>query len=487
MPFKQVFLHSLVRDAHGRKMSKSLGNVIGARVPGPRAASAATGVGVGCLSAPKAAGPRCWRWAGVAGLAIPRHGRRPARAPLAPSPPRPADPINVIEGITLDGLYQTLLGGNLDPKEVGWQGGWWLGWREGGQGRAGQINPVQLGRPCLSPAAHPLHSRSPALHRRARAPQVEKAAAGQRADFPEGIEECGTDALRFALVAYTSQVGEGGGLCAEGALRCCGGKTARLALRLALTAKQCTQQALHTSLARLLARLPAHAPSSVPTRTSQGRDIDLDTNGLAAAATPGHASLSRPPPIAPQQSRDINLDIKRVVSYRHWCNKLWNAIRFAMLNLGDQVGCRSLRLAALTRLSDPALRLPLCMLPLLPAPSVFAEPVCAPTRGASRARPHPLLLPSAPKPLQPSERLALRPPQPSHLAPAPVPPHHPPAPQFQPSERLDPAALPFACRWVLSKLNAAVETTVKGMEAYEFAAATSVREGSQRPAAVACA
>ena len=37
------------------------------------------------------------------------------------------------------------------------------------------------------------------------------------------------------------------------------------------------------------------------------------------------------------QGRDINLDIKRVVSYRHWCNKLWNAIRFAMLNLGDAV------------------------------------------------------------------------------------------------------------------------------------------------------
>lgn len=34
-------------------------------------------------------------------------------------PPSPTDPINVIEGITLDGLYQTLLGGNLDPKEVG--------------------------------------------------------------------------------------------------------------------------------------------------------------------------------------------------------------------------------------------------------------------------------------------------------------------------------------------------------------------------------
>jgi valyl-tRNA synthetase len=33
------------------------------------------------------------------------------------------------------------------------------------------------------------------------------------------------------------------------------------------------------------------------------------------------------------QARDINLDIKRVVAYRYWCNKLWNAIKFAMMNL----------------------------------------------------------------------------------------------------------------------------------------------------------
>lgn len=29
------------------------------------------------------------------------------------------------------------------------------------------------------------------------------------------------------------------------------------------------------------------------------------------------------------------MDIKRVVANRHWCNKLWNAIRFALLNLGS--------------------------------------------------------------------------------------------------------------------------------------------------------
>ncbi|KAG7216954.1 hypothetical protein INR49_001608, partial [Caranx melampygus] len=123
LPFREVYLHAVVRDAHGRKMSKSLGNVI--------------------------------------------------------------DPLDVITGISLEGLHAQLMDSNLDPLEV------------------------------------------------------EKAKQGQKSDYPNGIPECGTDALRFALCAYTSQ------------------------------------------------------------------------------------------------GRDINLDVNRILGYRHFCNKLWNAVKFAMKTLGD--------------------------------------------------------------------------------------------------------------------------------------------------------
>ncbi|CAN6816346.1 unnamed protein product [Brassica oleracea] len=123
VPFSKVYLHPMIRDAHGRKMSKSRGNVI--------------------------------------------------------------DPIEVIEGATLDALHKRLEKGNLDRTEL------------------------------------------------------DMAIKGQLKDFPDGISECGVDALRFALVSYTAQ------------------------------------------------------------------------------------------------SEKINLDILRVVGYRQWCNKLWNAVRFALIRLGD--------------------------------------------------------------------------------------------------------------------------------------------------------
>nr|VDC97607.1 unnamed protein product [Brassica rapa] len=123
VPFSKVYLHPMVRDAHGRKMSKSLGNGI--------------------------------------------------------------DPLEVINGESLAGLQTRLEKGNLDSKEL------------------------------------------------------VVAKEGQVKDFPNGIPECGADALRFALVSYTAQ------------------------------------------------------------------------------------------------SYNINMDVQRVVCYRQWCNKLWNAVRFAMMKLGD--------------------------------------------------------------------------------------------------------------------------------------------------------
>lgn len=120
LPFRTVLLHAMVRDAHGKKMSKSLGNVI--------------------------------------------------------------DPIEVIEGITLDEMMKKLETGNLPEKEV-------------------------------------LRARD-----------------AQKKDFPKGIPECGADALRYGLLAYTSQ------------------------------------------------------------------------------------------------GRSINLDVNRVVGYRFFCNKLWNATKFALMH-----------------------------------------------------------------------------------------------------------------------------------------------------------
>jgi len=85
-PFETVYLHSMVRDAFGRKMSKSLGNVV--------------------------------------------------------------DPFFVIQGASLEELNKTLHEGNLDPREI------------------------------------------------------EKATAGQKKTYPEGIPICGADALRFSLCDF---------------------------------------------------------------------------------------------------------------------------------------------------------------------------------------------------------------------------------------------------------------------------------------------
>ncbi|KAM4641094.1 valine--tRNA ligase, mitochondrial [Discoglossus pictus] len=124
LPFKEVFLHSMIRDAHGRKMSKSLGNVL--------------------------------------------------------------DPLDVVSGISLEKLQEKLKEGNLDPREL------------------------------------------------------KMAEAGLLKDFPRGIPECGTDALRFSLCSHRVQ------------------------------------------------------------------------------------------------GDDINLDVSSVLAVRHFCNKVWNGVKFTLSALGEE-------------------------------------------------------------------------------------------------------------------------------------------------------
>jgi valyl-tRNA synthetase len=92
VPFNEVYCHSLIRDSEGRKMSKSLGNVVA--------------------------------------------------------------PEEIMDGISLKELNEKLLTGNLDPKEL------------------------------------------------------KTASKYQHTAFPQGIPECGTDALRFSLVQYTTGGGD---------------------------------------------------------------------------------------------------------------------------------------------------------------------------------------------------------------------------------------------------------------------------------------
>ncbi|KAK4043090.1 tRNA synthetases class I-domain-containing protein [Parachaetomium inaequale] len=92
VPFREVYCHSLIRDAQGRKMSKSLGNVL--------------------------------------------------------------DPVAVMEGISLEALQESLKAGNLDEAEY------------------------------------------------------TTASKNQKLSFPNGIPECGADALRFSLISYTTGGGD---------------------------------------------------------------------------------------------------------------------------------------------------------------------------------------------------------------------------------------------------------------------------------------
>ena len=123
--------------------------------------------------------------------------------------------------VSLQDLQKKLDNSNLDPKEVK-------------RAKAGQVGNTLSFSLSLSLSPPPPPPPPPLSNTQTSLPNTL-----QKADYPDGIPECGTDAMRFALCAYTAQ------------------------------------------------------------------------------------------------GRDINLDVKRVVSYRYFCNKIWNAMKFSLTNLGE--------------------------------------------------------------------------------------------------------------------------------------------------------
>lgn len=80
--------------------------------------------------------------------------------------------------------------------------------------------------------------------------------------------------------------------------------------------------------------MPSASPC-VPTPAKVHYSL-LPSSGVAVSCYGWHAMYS--PPLLPfltLSGRDINMDVNRILGYRHFCNKLWNAVKFAMRTLGD--------------------------------------------------------------------------------------------------------------------------------------------------------
>ncbi len=102
--------------------------------------------------------------------------------------------------------------------------------------------------------------------------EIQRASDETKKEYPNGIEECGADALRFGLLSYST------------------------------LSSKCDAPLLCSALPRL-----------VPTR-------------LVCFSVLCCVVFDSP------TAQNINLDIARIITYRQFGNKLWNATKFALRN-----------------------------------------------------------------------------------------------------------------------------------------------------------
>ncbi len=129
----------------------------------------------------------------------------------------------------------------------------------------------------------------------------------QKEDYPNGIPECGTDALRFGLCAYTAQ----------------GTSDSHIS-------KYCMFHHYFSFPSSVILSIQV---VFLMVYVSISKQYFVMNNMFYGLVNYFVSNIVNDTYFS--SGRDVNLDVLRIQGYRFFCNKLWNATKFAVMGLGD--------------------------------------------------------------------------------------------------------------------------------------------------------